>query len=64
MPLREIVKKKHSVLARPVHVSAGPQELAGDTCNQENRKPRSWPTSVLPQRPQERRGGVLVRRRS
>lgn len=44
-------KRKHLVLARPVHISAGPHELAGDTCTEENRRPRRWPTSFLPRRP-------------
>lgn len=44
-------KWKHLVLARPVHVSAGPHELAGDACTEENRRPQRWPTSFLPHRP-------------
>lgn len=44
-------KWKHLVLARPVHISAGPHELAGDACSEENRRPRRWPTSFLPHRP-------------
>lgn len=44
-------KWKHLVLARPVHISAGPHELAGDACTEENRRPRRWPTSFLPHRP-------------
>lgn len=43
-------KWKHLVLARPVHVSAGPHELAGDACTEENRRPQRWPTSFLPTR--------------
>lgn len=44
-------KWKHLVLARPVHISAGPHELAGDACSEENRRPQRWPTSFLPHRP-------------
>lgn len=44
-------KWKHLVLARPAHISAGPHELAGDACTEENRRPQWWPTSFLPHRP-------------
>lgn len=44
-------KWKHLVLARPAHISAGPHELAGDACTEENRRPQRWPTSFLPHRP-------------
>lgn len=44
-------KWKHLVLARPVHISAGPHELAGDACTEENWRPQRWPTSFLPNRP-------------
>lgn len=47
-------KWKHLVLARPVHISAGPHELAGDACTEENRRPQRWPTSFLLRRPQPR----------
>lgn len=47
-------KWKHLVLARPVHISAGPHELAGDACTEENRRPQRWPTSFLLHRPQPR----------
>lgn len=38
-------KWKHLVLARPVHVSARPHELAGDVCTEKNQRPQRWPTS-------------------